>query len=91
VNSKTLVAEKFEFLAEDYAPTVPFAGIIGLSPKDDSAGPLFVMQLLKQRKIKYPVFAVLIAPDIGANLAYDASQESIFTIGGYAREAGAEA
>lgn len=40
-------------------------GILGLSPHDDSSGPLLVEHLWKQGAIDTPYFAVLQAPSTG--------------------------
>lgn len=39
-----------------------YSGIIGLSPKDDSSGPLFIDYLYNQDLIKNRRFGVLLAP-----------------------------
>ena len=52
-------------------------GILGLSPHDDSAGPLLVETMYKQGAIDTPYFAVLQAPST--------LDESYLTIGDYER------
>lgn len=41
-----------------------FSGIVGLSPKDDSAGPLFIDYLFNQGQIDRKQFSILIQEDI---------------------------
>lgn len=43
--SDKAVVHDMSFITVDYMPGNPMSGIIGLSPKDDSAGPLFIDEL----------------------------------------------
>lgn len=42
---------------------IPFGGILGLSPIDDSSGPLFVDYLYKQNQISNRQFSILLTFD----------------------------
>ena len=54
------------------------SGIMGLSPNDDSAGPLFVYHLYTQGKIKKQQFSILIN--------HDFNKQSELTFGGVPRD-----
>jgi len=62
-------AKNFPFLSVDTKPSAAkkmMSGIIGLSPKDDSAGPLFVDYLYKQKQIPQPQYTIQIHHDINS-------------------------
>jgi hypothetical protein len=73
------VVDQMPFIMVDYIQNFPFFGIIGLAPKDDSAGPLFIDYLIRQKKIREPQFALLLVPD-------QFSSDGRLTIGGFDRE-----
>ena len=62
-------AINFPFLTVDTEPSEAkkmMSGIIGLSPNDDSAGPLFVDYLYKQKAIPLPQYTIQIHHDVNS-------------------------
>jgi len=49
-----MTVEQMPFLTIDPDQSLSVSGILGLSPKDDSAGPLFVEQLVELDQISVP-------------------------------------
>lgn len=55
------VAGRLSMLAV-YGDDSPFSGILGLSPDDDSNGPLFVQELYEQGALDSQEFGIQLAP-----------------------------
>ena len=55
-----IYVDVFKFLSVDSTSASAFQGILGLSPVDDSSGPLFVQYLYKNERILNNQFSILI-------------------------------